>query len=141
MWTRTLKTWSGADRQSGTIVDRVDMVERLLGAMRAEAERHAAARVAQQQRSDEAQREEVTQASVVWGVPREARYANKVRWREEAVGSSIRTMLHGGRAPTGVDFVAMPAARAGDCTTAMSPEATAWASRTENGKKDKSAGV
>lgn len=51
--------------------ERVGQVEDLLTATREEAQRQAAARLAQQQRADEAQKDELMRALAVWGLPRE----------------------------------------------------------------------
>lgn len=80
-------------RNQGAIIDRVDKVENLMDAMRAEVERQAAARVALQHRANEAHRDELMRAMAVWGLPREARFPDQMGWWETAAEATARPRL------------------------------------------------
>lgn len=57
---------------------------------REEAARQAAARVAFQQRAEDAQRGELMKALAIWGLPREAEYVEQCPWWEIALEKALR---------------------------------------------------
>lgn len=95
-------------KKAGQMDQRVGQVEDVLTATREEAERQAAARLAQQQRSDEAQKDELMRALAVWGLPREARCPDQATWWEQAVESAVREIALEPRNVLGVDIASVP---------------------------------
>lgn len=83
-------------KKEGAISDRVDKVENLLDATRDEARRQSSARVAAQQRADDAHKYELMKILTVWGLPKEARYPDQMKWYE-AAASPTRTARPLGR--------------------------------------------
>lgn len=64
--------------------------------------------MALQQRADEAQKDELMRAVVVWGLPREARWQDRMPWDKAEVEKTVRSMLAEQHGLLGVDLAATP---------------------------------
>lgn len=95
-------------KKEGATAERFGAVEELVSASRDEAARQAAARVALQQRTHEAQKDVLQKCLAVWGLAQESRYPDQSLWWEGAIEEALADHLPEKRDLVGVDLAANP---------------------------------